>query len=162
MSDGATVFFWFIGIAVLILIPIVIFLNNVSKNQTPHQAKADVQKKPEQKRANSALETVEGYSIKYTYEDVRVCVWNGEIPKETKSDNRIVLIQEKNNRADKNAVLLMLAPQKKKLGYLYRGKLKDMAYDYLERGDKITARISKITQAPPDVYIDMVFYVKNK
>jgi hypothetical protein len=110
---------------------------------------------------NSAMENIEGYSIRYHYEDVNVCVWDGIIPKGTEVGNRIVFIQEKDNDYDPNAILLLLVPQKRKLGYLYRGKLQDMVNDYLNRGDKVTARVSKITSKPiQKVLIDMVFHVK--
>jgi len=110
---------------------------------------------------NTALENIEGYSIRYHYEDVSVCVWNGNIPEGTEVGNRIVFIQEKDNDYDPNAVLLLLVPQKRKLGYLYGGKLQQMVNDYLNRGDKVTARISKINYNSYDlVCIDMVFYVK--
>lgn len=110
---------------------------------------------------NTALENIDGYSIRYHYEDVNIFVVNDIIPEGTEVGNRIVFIQEKDNKYDDNAVLLLLVPQKKKLGYLRKGKLQEMANDYLNRGDKISARVSLIYKEPsPAVYIDMVFHVK--
>lgn len=124
------------------------------------QSTVEATRSPEP-RVNMALENIDGYSIRYHYEDVNVCVWNGNIPKGTEVGNRIVFVQEKNNEYDPNAVLLLLVPQKRKLGYLYGGKLQQMVNDYLNRGDKVTARISQITSMPAqNVLIDMVFYVK--
>lgn len=112
-------------------------------------------------RVNYALENFDGYSIRYHYEDVNVCVWDNIIPQGTEVGNRIVFIQEKDNDYDPNAVLLLLVPQKRKLGYLYGGKLQQMVNDYLNRGDKISARVSHIQTDPYNaVYIDMVFHVK--
>lgn len=111
---------------------------------------------------NKAIEEVKGYSLTYHYEDVEVCVWDGIIPPNTTSNNKIVFIQEKNNKADNRAVLILLVPQKKKLGYIYRGKLQDMINDYLDRGDKVNARISKIEPPPyTSVKIDLAFFKKD-
>ena len=110
---------------------------------------------------NTALENIDGYSIRYHYEDVNIFTVGDSIPNGINIGDRVVFVQEKDNEYDENAVLLLVVPQKKRLGYLRRGKLQDMANDYLSRGDKISARVSLIYKDPfPSVYIDMVFYVK--
>lgn len=164
MDDAVTIFVWFLIIVAPIIIAVVVYLKNADKSQpTPPTTKsaASPPKKSQNKRANTALETVEGYSIRYMYEDVNVCVWDYKIPAGTKPDNKIVFIQERENKNDPNAVMLLLVPQKKKLGYLYRGKMQEMVNDYLDRGDMVTARICNIRESTY-VDIDMVFYVKNK
>lgn len=111
---------------------------------------------------NKAIEQINGFELAYHYENVNICLWNGIVPDETKADNKIVLIQEKKNKADPRAILLLLVPQKKKIGYIYRGKLQDMVNDYLEKGDKVTARISDIQFSPyASVKIDIAFFKKS-
>lgn len=56
----------------------------------------------------------------------------------------------------------MFAPQRKKLGYLYRGEMQDKVNAYLNRGDKVAARLSYLTFKPhKTVKIDIAFYQKN-
>lgn len=142
-------------------IPLIYILLKSEKKEEPGQFTEAVPKKQtHSRRANTALENIEGFAVRYMYEDVDVCVWDSIIPPGTKPDNRIALIQEKDNKADPNAVLLLLVPQKKKLGYIYRGKKQDMINDFLNRGDKVTARICSISQHPTTVQIDLAFYLK--
>lgn len=110
---------------------------------------------------NTALENIDGYSIRYHYEDVNIFTVGDSIPNGINIGDRVVFVQEKDNEYDENAVLLLVVPQKRKLGYLYGGKLQQMVNDYLNRGDKVTARISQINNNSVDlVCIDMVFYNK--
>ena len=84
------------------------------------------------------------------------------IPNDVKIGNRVILLQEPTNPADDKAVLLMFVPQKKKFGYLYRGKIQDMANDYIKRGDKIVARLSYLQFQPFKlVKINIAFFKKN-
>ena len=89
-------------------------------------------------------EPIEGYTLKYHYKNVEVSSWD-RIPRDVKIGNRVAFIQEKNNEADKNAVLLMFVPQRKRFGYLFKGKMQDMVNDYLNRGDKVVARLSHLS-----------------
>lgn len=74
-----------------------------------------------------------------------------------------MFIQEPTNPADEKAVLLMFVPQKSPFGYLYRGKIQDMVNDYINRGDKVVARLSYL-QFPPEksIKLDIVFFKKVK
>lgn len=115
-----------------------------------------------QDEEKSVTEPIDGYTLKYHYKDVEVTSWD-YIPKDVKIGNRVVLIQEPTNEADDKAVLLMFVPQRRKFGYLYRGKLQDMANDYINRGDKIVARLSYLRFKPYKVVkIDIAFFKKNK
>lgn len=119
---------------------------------------------PERQSAEnkSVTEPIEGYTLRYHYKDVEITSWD-YIPRDVKIGNRVVLIQEPTNEADNKAVLLMFVPQRKKFGYLYRGKLQDMANDYINRGDKVVARLSYLSFEPYKVVkIDMAFFKKNK
>ena len=110
----------------------------------------------------SVTEPIDGYTLKYHHKDVEITSWE-YIPQDVKIGNQIVLIQEPTNEADDKAVMLLFVPQRKKLGYLYRGKLQDMANDYINRGDKIVARLSYIRFKPYKIIkIDMAFFKKNK
>ncbi len=108
------------------------------------------------------LEPFEGYSLTYHYENVEISCWE-YIPDDVKIGNRIVFMQEPTNEYDDKAVLLTLVPQRRKLGYLYRGKMQDMVNDYLNRGDKVIARLSYLTFNPCKIVkIDIAFYRKVK
>ncbi len=112
--------------------------------------------------SKSVTEPIDGYTLKYHYKDVEVSSWD-YIPNDVKIGNRVVLIQEPTNEADDKAVLLMFVPQRRKFGYLYRGKMQDMANDYLNRGDKVVARLSYLRFKPDKVVkIDIAFFKKNK
>ena len=114
----------------------------------------------EEKR--SVTEPIDGYTLKYHYKDVEITSWDA-IPRDVKIGNRVVLIQEPTNEADDKAVLLMFVPQRRKFGYLYRGKIQDMANDYINRGDKVVARLSYLRFKPYKVVkIDIAFFKKNK
>lgn len=128
--------------------------------------KAQQQKQQSQKQKSDAKKTVveeiEGYTLKYNYHDVEVTSWE-YIPRDIKVGNRIICIQEPTNEADSKAVMLMFVPQRKKLGYLYRGKIQDMVNDYINRGDKVVARLSHLSFKPDFcIKIDIAFYKKNK
>ena len=124
------------------------------QQQRTQQSKSDEKK--------SVVEDIEGYTLKYHYHDVEVTSWE-YIPRDIKVGNRIICIQEPTNEADNNAVMLMFVPQRKKLGYLYRGKIQDMVNDYLSRGDKVVARLSYLSFKPEfSVKIDIAFYKKKK
>ena len=92
----------------------------------------------------SVSEPIKGYTLKYHYKDVEVSSWD-HIPYDVKVGNRVAFIQEKSNEADPKAVLLMFVPQRKRFGYLFRGKMQDMVNDYLNRGDKVVARLSHLS-----------------
>lgn len=107
-------------------------------------------------------EPIEGYTLKYHYKNVEVSSWD-HIPRDVKIGNRVAFIQEKNNEADPKAVLLIFVPQRKRFGYLFRGKMQDMVNDYLNRGNKVVARLSHLSFKPyKTVKIDIAFFKKNK
>lgn len=114
------------------------------------------------KNSRPVTAPIEGYTLRYHYEDVEITSWD-HIPEDARVGNRVILVQEPSNETDPEAVLLMLAPQKKRIGYLYRGELQAMANDYIDRGDKIVARLSHISFKPHKlVKIDIAFFQKNK
>lgn len=119
-----------------------------------------ISKKPH--KIKSAAEPIEGYTLKRWYKNVEISSWE-HIPKDIEIGNRIVLIQEPTNEADSKAVMLLFVPQRKKLGYLYRGELQDMANEYINRGDKIVACLSYLKFKPCKVVkINLAFFQKNK
>lgn len=129
------------------------------------KSSANTPKNPQEQLSEdkkSVTEPIDGYTLKYHCKDVEITSWD-YIPKDVKIGNRIVLIQEPTNEADDKAVLLMFVPQRKKFGYLYRGKIQDMANDYINRGDKVVARLSHLSFKPhKTVKIDIAFFKKNK
>lgn len=129
------------------------------ENKTQQQQRTQ---QPQSAEKKSVVEDIEGYTLKYHYHDVEVTSWE-YIPRDIKVGNRIICIQEPTNEADSKAVMLMFVPQRKKLGYLYRGKIQDMVNDYINRGDKVVARLSHLSFKPEfSVKIDIAFYKKKK
>lgn len=105
---------------------------------------------------------IKGYTLKYHYENVEISSWD-YIPRDVKIGNKVVFIQEPTNEADNKAVILVFVPQRKKFGYLYRGKIQDMVNDYINRGDKVIARLSYLSFKPYKVVkIDIAFFKKDK
>lgn len=113
-------------------------------------------------KISSITEPIKGYTLKYHYQDVEISSWD-YIPNDVKIGNKVIFIQEPSNEADDKAVMLVFVPQKRKFGYLYRGKIQDMVNDYLNRGDKVVARLSHLSFQPcKTVKIDIAFFKKNK
>lgn len=113
------------------------------------------------KDKKSVIEDIEGYKLVRHYHDVEISSWE-RIPNDVLVGNKVICIQEKTNPADPNAILLMFVPQRKKFGYLYRGKMQDMVNDYINRGGKVIARLSYIKFKPAKVVkIDIAFYKKK-
>ncbi len=108
----------------------------------------------------SVTEPIEGYKLKKHLKDVEISSWD-YIPQDVKIGNRVVMIQEKTNKADNKAVLLMFVPQRRKFGYLYRGEVQDMVNEYINNGDKVVARLSYLKFKPHKVVkIDIAFFKK--
>ncbi|MDE7098806.1 MAG: hypothetical protein K2O60_06635 [Ruminococcus sp.] len=107
------------------------------------------------------LEQIDGYNLAYHYDDVNVCCINA-VPIEATLNNKLYLVQDTTNIHDDKAVAIILIPQRRKLGYLYRGKLQDMANDYIRRGDKIKARITYINRSTKQVKMNLSFFKKIK
>lgn len=128
-------------------------------------SKASLEISPERmpdSEPKSVTEPIEGYTLKYHYKDVEVTSWD-HIPRDIKIGNRVILIQEQSNEVDDKAVLLMFAPQRRRFGYLYKGKIQDMVNDYINRGDKVVARLSYLSFKPYKVVkIDIAFFKKDK
>lgn len=107
-----------------------------------------------------------GYTLKYHYTDIDICWFldKYKIPKGGfNPGNRVIFVQEPKNPHDKNAVLLMFAPQRAPIGYLRRGKIQDMVNDYIKHGDKVVARVSFYRFNPvPEMKIDIAFFKKEK
>ena len=69
--------------------------------------------------------------------------------------------QEPENRYDHRAVAVVIG--RKRIGYLFRGRLQDMANDWLERGDAVSGRIVRVAPEVVDaknhgVAINLYFY----
>lgn len=150
-----------------------IFINSLKK--LLHKKSSQTQVQPEDiyndnqiskqnliETTKSVIDPIKGYTLCYHYEDVEITSWD-YIPNDIEIGNRIVFIQEPENPVDDKAVRLMFVPQRRKFGYLYRGKLQDMANDYINRGDKVVARLSFLQFKPYKlVKINIAFFKKIK
>lgn len=109
--------------------------------------------------------SIDGMPYSYSYEDVHICIIKERMPdmnkiKECAYENATVTVKlEPENPYDNEAVALYTANDIH-MGYLYRNRLKDMAYDYLKKGLPIRARITKIEDE--DIYINIAFYSPKK
>lgn len=109
--------------------------------------------------------SIDGMPYSYSYEDVHICIIKERMPdmnkiKECAYENATVTVKlEPENPYDNEAVALYTANDIH-MGYLYRNRLKDMAYDYLNKGLPIRARITKIEDE--DIYINIAFYAPKK
>ncbi len=108
---------------------------------------------------------VNGLPAAYCYEDVHICIIKGKEPDMSavlsyaKNDANVIVEAEPTNPYDHEAVALYTSTRIR-LGYLYRSRLKDMAYDYLKRELPICARISDIKEN--EIYINIAFYAPAK
>lgn len=101
--------------------------------------------------------------IEYRYTDVGVYMPDVSvmIRDDFEEGASLTFKQEPSNKYDPRSVAVRL--KGKRIGYLYRGKLRDMVNDWLERGDKVRGRISLIHYGAKDkskygVRIDIDFY----
>lgn len=97
------------------------------------------------------------YELKYNYKEVAIaCVDMPEYQPAAvaaKVGNAVVLTQEPTNTYDNNAVLLSLTSGGR-LGYLHKGKLQDMANDFLRKGLPVVG----IIENQPAKTIKLGFY----
>lgn len=111
------------------------------------------------------LNTSEGFDsgIAYHYSDVRIFVpYLDVLDRPDVVKGAVVTFRkEPENKFDSHAVAVVVG--RKRIGYLYRGKLQNMANAWLDRGDTVSGRI---VRCEPDAYkpkgnalsIDINFY----
>lgn len=110
-------------------------------------------------RVNSILpESIRGHEIAYRYTDVGIFV-----PKDATFDvdgfvpgALLTLFADKENEYDANAVGLRL--RKRLVGYLYRGKLQDMANDWLKKRLPMRAVLTKTERVKNRADVTLAFY----
>ncbi len=92
---------------------------------------------------------LDGLPLAYKYFDVNICVISGQEPDYNSIIDRLSaepmvtsLEIEADNQYDNKAVKVVFNDSK--LGYLYRGKIKDMAYDYIKANRPVFSCVSAI------------------
>lgn len=92
---------------------------------------------------------IDGQPLKYKYFDVKICVIDGQEPDYNNIIERLKVVPvvttlelEPDNEYDNQAVKVM--DGQNKLGYLYKGKIKDIAYDYLTKNRPIFSCLSNM------------------
>lgn len=85
-----------------------------------------------------------GSSGEYQYSGVDVCILRDMDPDLSLVDigDDADLKLEEDNEADPQAVAVYVGGQH--IGYLYRGRLKRMVYDFLKRDDSVSAEVSAV------------------
>lgn len=96
------------------------------------------------------------YELKYDYKDVFLAFSNNYDCSGLMVNDSCVLTSEPSNSYDPKAVAVYC--RDKKIGYIKKGKLQDMYYDFVERNEKVTATISKIENT--DIFLRLCFYKK--
>lgn len=80
----------------------------------------------------------------YDYDNVDVCILRGMDPdlSDVSEGDDVDLILEPDNENDPRAVAVYIGGEH--IGYLYRGRLKNMVYDFLKREDDVSAEVSSV------------------
>ncbi len=89
---------------------------------------------------------------KYTYDYVKI--YRPDVSfKELFDYDSLNVLQEPQNKYDEKAIVLKFCENT--VGYLYKGKLQDMANDYISKGYEVHAQIQKIEN--DDIFIKLFF-----
>lgn len=100
-----------------------------------------------------------GMVKKYSYDSVRIYAPDDVDLTAFELGDTLYVAKEPTNPHDDRAVILSHCPTGEKLGYLYRGKLQEMANDFLSRlGDFVIGRVYDIDDLSRSVWIDLAFY----
>lgn len=109
---------------------------------------------------------IDGLPLAYKYFDVNVCVISGQEPdynaiiERLKVEPMITTLEiEADNQYDNKAVKVMF--NSSKLGYLYKGTIKDMAYDYIKKERPIFSCLSSIDLDSYKMKMFIGFYYKK-
>lgn len=80
----------------------------------------------------------------YDYDRVDVCILRGMDPdlSDVSEGDDVDLVLEPDNENDPRAVAVYIGGEH--IGYLYRGKLKNMVYDFLKREDDVSAEVHAV------------------
>lgn len=96
----------------------------------------------------------DNYELKYDYKDVFLALSNNYDCSGVTINDPCILAGEPSNAHDPKAVAVYC--RDKKIGYLKKGRLQDMYYDFIDSDEKVTATISKIEDS--NVFIRLCFY----
>lgn len=127
---------------------------------------ADIKNEAATQSKTTIPSKIDGMPLAYKYFDVDICVISGQEPDydaiADKLSNGSVILSlevEPDNQYDAKAVKVM--HEGSKLGYLYKGKIKDMAYDYLKSGRPIYSCLSSINPDTNKMKMFIGFYYKK-
>lgn len=83
------------------------------------------------------------YAYDYRYKDVEICIMNGQEPEECffAVGERLHFVQEPENKFDGRAVRVENKCSVK-AGYMYKGRLQDMANDFVARNDAVVGEVT--------------------
>lgn len=90
------------------------------------------------------VETRGGSSGEYDYHNVDVCILRGTDPdlSDVAVGDAVELVPEPENEADDHAVAVYIGGDR--VGYLFRGRLKNMVWDFLARDSDVEAEVSAV------------------
>lgn len=97
--------------------------------------------------------------LAYSYDYVKVCIIKGQEPDITKLQigMEVELKQEPNNQYDNKAVAILVNDEK--IGYMYKGQLKDMANDFISHMKSyVFGYITEIKNN--EIYLNLGYYKK--
>lgn len=111
-----------------------------------------------------------GWELKYQYDDVKIALPNMNffVKYFKKNINTRTLyacmLQDKKNEYDPKAIkiakLINVDTGYETLGYLYKGKIQDMANDWISRNDEYEIVISRVDMPKKEIYVSISFYTK--
>lgn len=144
------------------------------KNSKNKVSKKNVQEKTDEKTSSTSNESKKTTNIlynclpayylfniplAYSYDYVKVCIIKGQEPDITKLEigMEVELKQEPNNQYDNKAIAILANDEK--IGYMYKGKLKDMANDFInDMKSYVFGYITEIKNN--EIYLNLGYYKK--
>lgn len=140
--------------------------NSQANPNTPKNSDYSDDKETDDRPEIKIPSEIDGLPLTYKYFDVNICVISGQEPDYNAIIERLLvepmvttLEIEADNQYDNKAVRVMFNGSK--LGYLYRGKIKDMAYDYIKKECPIFSCLSSIDPESYKMKMFIGFYCKK-
>lgn len=95
--------------------------------------------------------------INYNYKNVRLAtppyLYLFDDYEDMKKGNPVELVQEPENNYDNKAIMVLYNDEK--IGYIFKGKLQGMINDFINRGDDVSAELSKADDNGVYINIEM-------
>lgn len=128
--------------------------NHISSSAAPTSHRSGPVNRP-----YSFDKNIPGLTLAYEYHDVDVAMFEKSSIEKLFAGEMVFFRQEPENSHDPRAIKIVSAG--KKIGYLYKGRLQDMANDWIDKEREYSVFISQIDMVNESIKIAIGFY-KNK